>query len=192
MAAAAALACGCGLSTSHLQNQVRPHVERVTVDLLGATRAGWTRAISEAMAGWTPGTTLAVVVHGPGADRETLRAAARAVAAAGIPSNRIGFRAVPEGRLAVEVEMRRIIQDLAARGPVDDFWLTRRSVHPDFARATNHNIGAQVSDPGEMNAKTAIGDPNPMSAVGAVERYQKGEVRALQEQTMEAGKAGGD
>jgi type IV pilus biogenesis protein CpaD/CtpE len=77
----------------------------------------------------------------------------------------------------------------AAGGTLPDFWFATGAVHPSFALATNWNLGAQVADQRELSATRALGPPNPMAAVGAVDRYQKGQVRALPEASLEAGGA---
>ncbi|MDR2366732.1 MAG: hypothetical protein LBF58_01260 [Deltaproteobacteria bacterium] len=75
----------------------------------------------------------------------------------------------------------------ASQEPLADFWFDTRVVHPAFGMATNWNLGAQVVDQRELGNSRALGRPNPMAAVGAVDRYQKGQVRALPETSLEAG-----
>ena len=75
----------------------------------------------------------------------------------------------------------------AAPAILPDYWFSTAAVHPSFALATNWNLGAQVSDQRELSATRALGPPNPMSAVGAVDRYQKGQVRGLPETSLDAG-----
>ena len=75
----------------------------------------------------------------------------------------------------------------AAPAILPDYWFSTAAVHPSFALATNWNLGAQIYDQRELSATRALGPPNPMSAVGAVDRYQKGQVRGLPETSLEAG-----
>jgi hypothetical protein len=64
-------------------------------------------------------------------------------------------------------------------GVFDNLWLSGRLVHPSFAIATNNNLGLQIVRQDEIIKPRPLGAPNPMAAVGAVDRYQKGQVRAL-------------
>ena len=75
----------------------------------------------------------------------------------------------------------------APEGVAPDQWFSSLAVHPSFALATNWNLGAQVIDQRELSQPRRLGGPNPMAAVGAVDRYQKGQVRALPETSLEAG-----
>ena len=72
-------------------------------------------------------------------------------------------------------------------GLAPNFWFSSLAVHPSFALATNWNLGAQVIDQRELSQPRRLGGPNPMAAVGAVDRYQKGQVRALPETSLVAG-----
>ncbi|MDR1608096.1 MAG: hypothetical protein LBT38_06780 [Deltaproteobacteria bacterium] len=78
----------------------------------------------------------------------------------------------------------------AEESPFDDYWFSTRISHPNYAQATNNNLGAQIVDQKDLTEPRKVGNPNPMAAVGAVERYQKGEVRALSETEIEAGGGG--
>ena len=47
----------------------------------------------------------------------------------------------------------------------------------EFSKATSFNLAQQVNNPERLTKPAEIGLPNNQAAVGAVERYQKGEVR---------------
>jgi hypothetical protein len=69
----------------------------------------------------------------------------------------------------------------------DDMWFSSKTVHHSFAASTNNNLGSQLVNETELAKPRALGPVNPMAAVGAVERYQKGQVRALSEVSVEVG-----
>lgn len=49
----------------------------------------------------------------------------------------------------------------------------------DFGKATTFNISHAVSKPERLKTPAIIGPANSQAAVGAVERYQRGEVRDI-------------
>jgi hypothetical protein len=73
----------------------------------------------------------------------------------------------------------------------DNMWLSAKLVHPSFAIATNNNLGLQIVRQDEITKPRPLGQPNPMAAVGAVDRYQKGQVRALPEMEITVGGGSG-
>ncbi|MDR1658288.1 MAG: CpaD family pilus assembly lipoprotein [Deltaproteobacteria bacterium] len=183
---------GCHLQTSSLQNQVRPGTNYFTLALAGLPDSSLAPLIRQNLEQWNSEQSRAVIVYGPQATKSALSIIEKALLAKGFPRNRISLRAMPEERLEVVLETWKLKQDMAEIGPMDDFWLTRKSVHPYFARATNANIAAQVVDKIDLFTPRSLGTPNPMSAVGAVQRYQKGEVREIGEQSLQPGEAGGE
>jgi type IV pilus biogenesis protein CpaD/CtpE len=73
----------------------------------------------------------------------------------------------------------------------DNIWLSAKIVHPSFAVSTNNNVGSQLVNPAEQASPRSLGPVNPMAAVGAVDRYQKGQVRALPEVSVDVGGGSG-
>ncbi|MDR2444262.1 MAG: hypothetical protein LBE31_12190 [Deltaproteobacteria bacterium] len=71
--------------------------------------------------------------------------------------------------------------------PLEGNWLSTKSVSRDFGLATNVSLGQEITDRTELATPKTLGKSNPMASVGAVERYQKGQVRALPEISLEAG-----
>jgi hypothetical protein len=79
----------------------------------------------------------------------------------------------------------------AKAGFFDNMWFSAKLIHPSFAVATNSNLGLQIVRQDEITKPRSLGQPNPMAAVGAVERYQKGQVRALSEIDVSVGGSSG-
>jgi type IV pilus biogenesis protein CpaD/CtpE len=120
-------------------------------------------------------------------------AIAKALAAAGLKKGEIRQGTAAAGAPEeVVLQVRGLRVAKADYHELDDFWLSSASVHPDFGAATNYNLGVQAADPERLFQPAALGRPNPMAAVGAVERYQKGQIRALGDQSLEAAESGGD
>jgi type IV pilus biogenesis protein CpaD/CtpE len=53
------------------------------------------------------------------------------------------------------------------------------AMNEDFGKATVFNISHSVSNPERLKNPASIGPANSQAAVGAVERYQKGQVRDI-------------
>jgi hypothetical protein len=180
----------CGRHTSPLQNQVFAAPDRLTLDLANLPLNDIRYGIGAAL-GNSPGFPVAArVIAGPGV-REDFRAeAAIGLKAAGFSPGSVAWQAGEEKEFRVEAEFSGLAQRPAETGPLDNFWLTRNAVHPDFAKATNANLAVQAVRPGDLKGRRGIGAPNPMAAVGAVETYQKGEIKALPENSLSAGETG--
>jgi hypothetical protein len=132
----------------------------------------------------------AVFTRDPGLTRVRREEVIAALIGVGFAKREIEERSAPGEPPAIVVQTRGPKQLLAERGQLDDSWFTGAAVHPDFGQATNHNLAVQMVDKERLDRPLRLGRVNPMAAVGAVERYQKGEVRALGDQNLEAGKAG--
>jgi hypothetical protein len=78
----------------------------------------------------------------------------------------------------------------AKDGVFDDWWFSSKIVHPSFGVSTNANIAAHLVNQAELEKPRALGKVNPMAAVGAVDRYQQGQVRALPEVDVSVGGGG--
>jgi hypothetical protein len=72
-----------------------------------------------------------------------------------------------------------------------DYWFNTKVLSPFFALATNSNLGAQIVRQDEITKPRKLGPVNPMAAVGAVDRYQKGQVRALPDVEVSVGGGSG-
>jgi type IV pilus biogenesis protein CpaD/CtpE len=193
LAAAAALVfSGCVRETSPLQNRVVLAVEHHRIDISGVPGKSLPELIRAAVpaSGLKGEIRQAVYIHGPSMSRERQREVASALTAAGVSKRDVKYSVGESGSESVVVQVMgpRLIEPV--RGPLDDYWFSQAAVHPDFGAATNINLGLQVVKPEQLAAPASLGPPNPMATVGAVERYQKGEVRALGEQALEAGQSG--
>lgn len=71
--------------------------------------------------------------------------------------------------------------------PFDNYWFSDSAVSKNFAKSTNANMASQAANPNDLVKPEELGAPNPMAASGAVERYQKGEVRKLGKNSAQAG-----
>lgn len=70
-------------------------------------------------------------------------------------------------------------------------WYGVRAVSGQLGCSVNANLAAQLVQPAELNTPAQLGAPNAVRAVGAVEAYQRGNVRELNEQKLEAGGGSG-
>ena len=57
----------------------------------------------------------------------------------------------------------------------------------EFSKATSFNLAQQVNNPERLTKPAEIGLPNSQAAVGAVERYQKGDIRDVDNDLGEVG-----
>lgn len=58
----------------------------------------------------------------------------------------------------------------------------------EFSKATAFNLAQQVNNPERLTKPAEIGQPNSQAAVGAVERYQTGDVRDVDNDVGNVGK----
>ena len=70
-----------------------------------------------------------------------------------------------------------ITLSLAGCAPFDDANGPYSSMDPDFSKTTSFNIAQQVNNPKHLTEPAEVGPANSQAAVGAISRYQKGEVR---------------
>lgn len=66
-------------------------------------------------------------------------------------------------------------------------WYSAQGTSSNYGRATMENLAAQAARPSDLTNPRTLESPNPQAAVGAVDRYQRGEVRPLGEISLEAG-----
>lgn len=66
-------------------------------------------------------------------------------------------------------------------------WYSAQATSSNYGRATSANLAQQAANPSDLTNPRTLDAPNPQAAVGAVERYQRGEVRPLGEVSLEAG-----
>lgn len=76
------------------------------------------------------------------------------------------------------------IEDVKASGYK---WYSAQATSSNYGRATAANLAQQAANPGDLTNPRTLDSPNPQAAVGAVDRYQRGEVRPLGEISLEAG-----
>lgn len=76
-------------------------------------------------------------------------------------------------------------QNIKARK--DDRWYDAKIASKQFGTATGENLRQQAANEQDLSHPRQLGAPNPQAAVGAVQRYQQGAVRALGEVSLEAG-----
>ena len=57
----------------------------------------------------------------------------------------------------------------------------------EFSKATAFNLAQQVNNPERLTKPAVIGLPNSQAAVGAVEHYQKGDIRDVDNDLGEVG-----
>jgi type IV pilus biogenesis protein CpaD/CtpE len=182
----------CAYQTNSLQNQVLPVMEFQKIPLEGVSAADLPDNILRSLGGrdghvWS----RAVVFLSPSVSRGFREALENELLNNGFAKKDIIHRVGEAGHSELIVQSYVLKpQFLAEAGPVDDYWLTRKAIHPSFGMATNYNLSRQVANSDELERPRKLGSPNPMASVGAVERYQKGEVRPLSDQTLEAGKTG--
>jgi hypothetical protein len=70
---------------------------------------------------------------------------------------------------------------------IDGYWFSTKAVSPNFGLSMNVSLGNQLANREDLVKPKKLGKPNPMSTVGAVERYQKDQVKALSDISLEAG-----
>lgn len=181
---------GCGTATTLPHNEVRLAYADSVCDLAGKNSGERTAALREAMANLPLGQRFAVVTADAAMPPKERTAFAAALYGGGIPQDRVTWK--PGGKSALRVQFRTLrpvtTPETALAG--EPHWYSSAAVSQSHGQATEFNLGAQLSSPEELAAPTAIGKANPISATGAVERYQTGQVRGLPEQSIEAGKAG--
>ena len=61
--------------------------------------------------------------------------------------------------------------------PLSDVSGAYSGMYEDYSKATNFNISQGVNNPERLKEPAEIGPGNSQAVVGAVERYQKGNVR---------------
>lgn len=66
-------------------------------------------------------------------------------------------------------------------------WWNTQAVSNNYGRATARNLAQQAADPADLEKPRTLDPQNPQSAVGAVDRYQRGSVKPLGEVSLEAG-----
>lgn len=66
-------------------------------------------------------------------------------------------------------------------------WWSAQAVSNNYGRATARNLEQQAANPADLKEPRTLDTQNPQSAVGAVDRYQRGSVRPLGEVSLEAG-----
>lgn len=69
----------------------------------------------------------------------------------------------------------------------EDYWFSASAVNSQFGASTEANVAAQAHRPQDLVNPSVLDAPNPIATSGAVERYQKGSVRALKGMSIEAG-----
>lgn len=66
-------------------------------------------------------------------------------------------------------------------------WYESQYADSDFGSSIATGLAQQADNPRDLMQPRQLDAPNPQAAVGAVERYQKGQVRPLAETSLEAG-----
>lgn len=92
-----------------------------------------------------------------------------------------------ESQLDVRFISLSLSQQQAKPLPFEDQWFSASAVNSQFGVSTEANVAAQAHRPQDLVTPSALGSPNPVATAGAVERYQKGSVRALKGMSIEAG-----
>ena len=68
-----------------------------------------------------------------------------------------------------------------------DQWYTDKAVGSQYGYSTYSNLAQQIYRPCDLETPEKFDGANPMAATGALERYQKGQVRALPEHNLDVG-----
>ncbi len=179
----------CGKSTALPQNQVRPVRQNVIVDLTYVPEGQRAGALSQALAKAPKGRATACITAGPKAvgQTESLTAVLREM---GVETRDVTRRAGSGNQLLVELAVVSFVQNVAEHPWHSSHWFTANAVHPAFGAATEANYARMLHDPAELDRPQELGPPNPIAGVGAVERYQGGQVRGISDQSVEVGVSG--
>ena len=181
---------GCATRSTVPQNQmvwVRENVPCVLTGLPADTRQ---LVLAETIKGHPDGGGSASVATGPEAEKNTAEKVRATLVALNIPAMRIVLAPATGDHIGVTFEVRRLIQAQAEDSFFAPYWFTNKAVNPSFGRAMEANLGKQYVDKYQLDVYEKLGSPNPIAAVGAVDRYQSGKVRGLSDQSVKVGTSG--
>jgi hypothetical protein len=182
--------CACAAQTTTLpQNQVLLIKEHKRISLGDVPAKEQPQALAEFLGGLPPGHKRALATFGPAVDAERRERILRTLRNHGVADSEIVVAQGAGEQLDVELYVLTPSQLVPVTAPTGgDHWYSAEAVSPWFGLSTEGNIAAQLKWVQELDSPEALGPPNPLAAVGAVGRYQRGQVRALIEQNIEAGK----
>ena len=185
---AALVLSGCGKTTVMPQNQMRTVRNTAVVELAPVHQEAWPAVVKSVADALPKGRRTVLILAGPSFGKEALARAEHAALAALGSEVSITRREGSPGRLDMVLITDTLEQQATRPTPFAPYWFSSDAVDASFGVSTEANLAAQLAYPNELAMPQRTGSPNPVAAAGAVERYQKGEVRALREQEIEAGK----
>ncbi|MDR1046029.1 MAG: hypothetical protein LBP33_13125 [Candidatus Adiutrix sp.] len=177
----------CGRHQTLPQNQVYLGRSETALVLTGTPASQWRGEILQAIDGLPHGRRYAVVTTGQNVSAANRRQLTNGLYAGGFQKDNIRWKTGPKREAAITFNTVALVQPLACRSFGEPHWYSSAGVSHGFGASTEWNEASQLADIYELAFPKPIGRPNPLAAVGAVERYQKGQVRPLLSQSIEAG-----
>ena len=187
---AALILSACGKTVSVPQNQLRAVAHTDTLLLHNIPEKDRGAALAKSLCSRPAGSASAVVTLGTGLPKNTRKQMTDLLARYGIPATEIAWRTGEKKQLEVTVTCLYLEQNVPEKRPMSGYWFSRDPVSPVYGAAMELNLAKQLARTRDLDKPHATGDPNPLAAVGAVERYQKGESRGLGDQSVEVGTSG--
>lgn len=187
--AAFLLLAGCGKVTSIPQNQAKPVTQTNIVILHNVPEKERDAFLAGALCSRPGGEASAVVTMGAALPKDTKKRLAATLARYGIAPEETQWKNGEKGQLEVAVTCLYLEQVQPAPACLR-YWFSTDAVSPGHGAATELNYSRQMTRKRDYVTPDAAGDPNPLAAVGAVERYQKGESRGIVDQSIQVGTMG--
>lgn len=184
------MAAGCARRTSVPQNQMVWIREDVPCVLTGMPEDTQRRVLAETIKALRSGDISAVIAAGPDADPRSPERVRATLTALQVAPQRIVLTPSTGDYLGVTFTVQRLVQARVWESFWDPYWFNRNAVDPEFGRAMEANLGRQYVEKRQLDVPESLSDPNPVAAVGAVDRYQGGKVRGLSDQSVEVGTSG--
>ncbi|WP_034301102.1 CpaD family pilus assembly lipoprotein [Herbaspirillum sp. RV1423] len=189
------LLCACtspissGPEHSNLPHPVILAERKEAVSLEGGDPIGRNRALAAAV-NRLGNTNLQVDLYaGPGVTRAQRTELVQQLRELGIADEAIRWRIGGEHQF--EAEFRQtgaVAQGCPASSTWSDGrWFTGQTHTRTFGCSVNANLAAQIVNPRDLVQPERLAAPNPVTTIGAVEAYQRGEAAPLKDQVLVPG-----
>ncbi len=172
----------CGTVTNVAQNSMVMSENVQVVELAGLPDSEQLIKLEEALSQIQENDGKATIVKTKAIKNSMLTAIKNTLIRNGYNSSEINIRTSNNpSEFAVIVTNYYLHQNQVPKSYFDQEWFSGQQVRSEYGSATKYNLARQMVDKKELSEPKEYDGPNAISATGAIEAYQSGQVRELLE-----------